>query len=56
MMLEVEMNDGGIVGKIQVKLMIPFPPFIFVSFKKLKNYFLVSFIGKEKEIIMMLGV
>jgi len=30
---EVEMNDGGIVGKLQVKLMVPFPPFIFVFFQ-----------------------
>jgi len=29
-MPKVEMNDGGIVGKLQVKLMVPFPPLIFV--------------------------
>jgi len=30
MMPEVEMHDGGRVGKLKVKLMVPFPPFIFL--------------------------
>ena len=42
------MNDGGIVGKLQVKLMVPFPPFI-IFFSKLKNCFSVFFLGKEKK-------
>jgi len=42
------MNDGGIVGKLQVKLMVPFPPLIFVFFSKLKNCFSVFFLRKEK--------
>ena len=43
------MNDGGIVGKIQVKLMVPFPPFIFGFFFKIeKLFFCFFFLGKEK--------
>ena len=48
MMPKVEMNDGGIVGKLQVKLMVPFHPFIFVFFSKLKNCFQLFFLGNEK--------
>jgi len=53
-MPEVEMKDGGKVGKLQVKLMVPFP-LIFIFFSKLKNCFSVFFLGKEKK-IMMIGV
>ena len=56
MLPEVEMNNGGIVGKLQVKLMVPFPPFIFVFFSKLKNCFSVFFSWKGEKIIIMLGV
>ena len=45
MMPDVEMNDGGIVGKLQVKLMVPFP---LLFFSKLKNCFSLFFLGKEK--------
>ena len=56
MMPKVEMNDGGIVGKLQVKLMVHFPPFIFVFFSKLKNYFSVFFLEREEKKIMILRV
>ena len=47
MMYEVEMKDGGIVGKLQVKLMVPFPPLIFF-FKTEKLFFCVfSWKGKK---------
>ena len=57
MMPEVEMNDGGIVGKLQVKLMVPFPPLFLFFFSKLKNIFLCFFLERKIIImIMMLGV
>ena len=49
MMPDVEMNDGGIVGKLKVKLMVHFPIFIFVFSSKLKNYFSIFFLGLERK-------
>ena len=49
------MNDGGMVGKLQVRLLVPFPLFIFVFLKPKKTVFLRFFFNRKKK-IMMLGV
>ena len=49
MMPKVEMKDGGIVDKLQVKLMVPFPPFIFVFFFKIEKLFFCVFFLERKE-------